>query len=521
MAFIYRYHINDARIRDSINLIQFREDIIKTITEFYKSNLKDCRVLEDYYEYKLHFSVDNKSLRDFGKQLLENAPKLRELRDHTKRNSGAFFVRRIQEYYAFIERKKDKEISNIQLIDVIDFNDLERFTSDARNKLNNYAEQYNVRFTNDENELDVLARAFYMDVFRLEGSELDLKYNLQFVSFNKSIELVRLKGYHRRNTNKNRIISEVDVEQLKSSEIKNNEENNHSLVDGFSLLSHIKRVHKSEVERIMKSLSIHIKPSKLIKNFDGWDYKQINFTVHNVGQALTTSLSVLEQPPFLYFDFGISEGENFFNRPKDMTVDVSGKPSIIISHVHRDHWYGITVFTESFECDWYIPDQQKEVLFEKRCAEIIASGGSVSIISTAISSSLGTVFIGGKSKRKVTRLPKHKHENGLGLKIKLFSDTMTDINILVPGDQRYDYIPKRYLDEIDILVASHHGGEYSWSKHRKVYKEIPSSTNESGKIIYSYGNSNTYEHPSKVADYQKNRWYIEHHTAIDSDFKLK
>jgi len=87
MAFIYRYHIRNKKIRDNVNISKYSVDIVKTITEFYKNNLKDCRVVKDYYEYKLHFKVNNQTLREFGKKLQQNCQGLREVWQKNKKKN--------------------------------------------------------------------------------------------------------------------------------------------------------------------------------------------------------------------------------------------------------------------------------------------------------------------------------------------------------------------------------------------------------------------------------------------------
>jgi hypothetical protein len=527
MAFIYRYYIKDKEIREKNDLIEFSGAIMQVIEEFYKDNLKDCRVEKEYYEYKLHLNEDNKRLREFGKKLMEKCPMLRALWNNRRNqmNSG-FFVRRIQEYYGFINREEDKGISGIELIDVIDFQDPERFANQANIYLDKYLKHYNMNSTDNDNILDInsdtIARNFYMDVFSLYMSEDDRKKFLNGKVQN-SAEILLIKGYHHRNIEESSVTSELDADQLKNSEVSDDNNktlHDESLVDGFKILS-MKKLDKSEVQKIKKDIHTHINSVQTISSIQMKNYKDINFVVHNVGQALSTSLSLLKKPPFLYFDFGVSEGRNAFNRPKSMSVDVTQKPSIVISHIHKDHWYGITVFTKAFECDWYIPRQRLGAIFTKRCAEIIVSGGSVNYITSPIIMDYGTIFLSGDSRYEPGRTYSHKHDNGIAMKIKLYSSKESkDVNILVAGDQRYDYMPENYLKDIDILVASHHGGIYSWSDRSDVYEEIPISTG-TGQVIYSYGKDNTHNHPSKVDEYELKGWKISHMTPNDLDYKLK
>lgn len=524
MAFIYRYHIREKNARNLINLTNYNDDIVNTIRAFYGDNLKDCRVEETFYEYRLHFGVDNNTLRQFGKELIANCSGVRSIREHLENESAGIFVRKENEYYGFFDIDDDEDELKLSLIDALDFNDLERFTMDARSNFNFYIESNNIDMGNINRELDTLSRAFYMDVFTLYDIDCSsIKMNSIYEN-KKSSRVMLIKGFHSKNSDYGKVKSELDVAQLiklQSSENDYVKDLGYAdLDDGFKI-SEITLPDEDKVKEILKALELHIQPTNKINNCSRRDYKKINFTVHNVGQALATSLSELKKPPFLYFDFGISEGANLFNRPATMTIDASGKPSIVISHIHRDHWYGITVFTDAFKCNWYIPNQNKETLFKKRCAEIIASGGSVNYVIASITFNIGTIFVGETSKHSPMRMPNHKHENGLAMNVKLRCDKKNiDVNILVPGDLRYDYIPQTYLSDIDILVASHHGGSYSWSKRNNVNDDIKYNTKD-GLIIYSYGEDNTHNHPTKENDYIRKGWTKNHKTAIDLDFRLK
>jgi hypothetical protein len=80
MAFIYRYHIKSPIIRNEVDLTNYEKDITDGIKEYFLANLKDCRVECNYFEFKLHFSVDNSILRLFGRTLINRSPKLRTVK---------------------------------------------------------------------------------------------------------------------------------------------------------------------------------------------------------------------------------------------------------------------------------------------------------------------------------------------------------------------------------------------------------------------------------------------------------
>lgn len=242
--------------------------------------------------------------------------------------------------------------------------------------------------------------------------------------------------------------------------------------------------------------------------------KEVNFTVHNVGQGLATSLSDGAKPPFMFFDFGESYGENKFNLPDVINISVKLPTTIILSHIHNDHWNCLNQYPKAFQADWIIPEVGSKVTFKKRCAEIIASGGTVAEVKASMKFKYGKILYGAPSRYKVGRIANHEHEYGLCMRIERAK------KILVPGDQNYDYIEPSVLKDIDILVASHHGGNYSWSCRLGVEKDLPDANIDS-PIIYSSGEHNTYNHPSKKNDYRSKGWKKEHRTERDLDFSIK
>ncbi len=313
--------------------------------------------------------------------------------------------------------------------------------------------------------------------------------------------------------------SEVDVHALLNrDEIKKTIKTQEDKVDVFQLRK--TKAYAEKFEEIRDGIRFNISEAKDIEAFTKSRKQGLCFRVYNVGQGLATSIEEIGEPPFLYFDFGMSFGVNTFNKPIHMNINVDYHPSIVISHIHTDHWYALMEFPGAFRCNWYIPNQDLGILFSKRCAEIIVSGGCVNRIISTITGNMGTIFVSGNSKCNPEHAPQHKHDTGLSMRLRF---TMRDniINVLVPGDQRYDFIPDVFLSDIHVLVASHHGGEYSWSNRRGVYLDIPLAVEHLQSIIvYSYGTDNTHDHPSKIDDYVSRGWRRAHYTPEDSDYVL-
>ncbi len=123
------------------------------------------------------------------------------------------------------------------------------------------------------------------------------------------------------------------------------------------------------MERIKNELNLHISKAEIIKvlnkNLTGGKDKYV-FRVHNVGQALATSLSYENKPPFLYFDYGMPYGKNSSTRPPVVNMPTNPGVSIILSHVDKDHWFRVADDINAFQCHWYIPDQMTETDTKKQ-----------------------------------------------------------------------------------------------------------------------------------------------------------
>lgn len=237
------------------------------------------------------------------------------------------------------------------------------------------------------------------------------------------------------------------------------------------------------------------------------------FTTYNVGQGLATSLRVEDSIPFLYFDYGTDKKQT--KVPACLTLDVDVEETVIfLSHAHEDHWCGCRLNTDALRCTWVVPDQQSHAIYSKLISLI---RGSVYRYKNDID--LGCVYIGhSASTLRPARQPKWEHEDGFAMYINAGaydeSAHLIDYRITVSGDQDYDYQDAAKYADTDTLVACHHGGEYCWSKR---FTGV-TPHNADSVVVYSYGISNTYGHPSKTADYSKWGWTNRHDTALNGKY---
>ncbi len=246
---------------------------------------------------------------------------------------------------------------------------------------------------------------------------------------------------------------------------------------------------------------------------------KLEFRVCNVGQALATSLAEYGQVPFLYFDYGLPYGKNKDTRPIDVDLPIRKGGYVFLSHIHRDHWWGLGEFPDAYRANWYIPEQSYELEFPKKMAEIrIAGGHCYRIQDLELKISKNVKIEISHSAESITskgRTAKNKHEIGMVMRICVKKEDR-EFHILVAGDQDYDYVKKSFLKAVDLLVACHHGGTYSWT----TYAGLPQffSSLES-TIVYSYGKNNTYGHPSKRSRYEQAGW-VNFHDTVNGDYVI-
>lgn len=534
MAYIYRYHVKNKKIRESSDLTEYKPDILKVLEIHFGNNLKDSRVQKYYFEFKLYSSVDNAKLQHMGRKLAQVFT--RHFRDS---NTYQGFVRMPQTLYLFLYA--DGDYKYIELLDCKDIDELVGIDTHEREPFHMRAQEYlrkvsssgennNVGFT--ENQSHNLANIIYLDTI---GIYFDSDIVNTFKSFRNNQTdqdiLLRITGWHIKNP------SDKQKENLKLMEIDNsfNEEivrlrddintegmhNNGNNIEVDYISIHERDIHwVGDQNEKLKHIHQELNPEPFIGTADRIDAlenltnKNLVFTVHNVGQGLSTSLRHTdEKTSFLFFDFGTGVRQNAKTRPACMSGSISQNSSIVLSHIDEDHWYRLMINRDAFKCKWYVPSHiwQANKLLSRRCGEIILSNGCIEKVEKTIHFRGGALYCHAKSKANPARKATTIHETGLGLRLEGVDESGNRLNILIPGDQEYDYIDNIHLSDIDIIVASHHGGEYSWSKTRN---DIPApGNNVSSLVVYSYGKDNTYGHPSKIQDYKEKGWADQHNTT--------
>ncbi len=161
MAFIYRYQIVIPLIRSKVNLKYYEEDIICIIESFFSTNLKDCRVEIDYFEFKLHYSADNSFIRQFGRVLLDHSLGLQAVKYKYNIKKGLF--RRIEQcFYAFPDESvlSSSEKINIMLIDALEFNETKRLLEQSENYFGRYFSRSQVYYEYSDTDFAAIKKVF-------------------------------------------------------------------------------------------------------------------------------------------------------------------------------------------------------------------------------------------------------------------------------------------------------------------------------------------------------------------------
>ena len=327
-----------------------------------------------------------------------------------------------------------------------------------------------------------------------------------------------IKAHHRRGEGKDIAESGNLVELDKifdypylqlGPEVRNDDVNNYFVINSIK-----SKTIDGVLKKIEEILDVSVEPAEepLAMTLDR--NKNVYFRVYNVGQALATSSAYGKDIPFLYFDYGVPFGLNAHTFPSGATLPVDKSTKILISHLDKDHWFGVSRFIEAYSCSWYIPNQ-RSFLFNHIIAGIKKVGGAVNLINRNINYGNLTISCAGISTYKATRPPRKRHETGLALCVNARDVSKKNCKILIEGDQDYDYVENTFLADVNILVACHHGGKYSWT----VKSDLPHPTIDNNCIIYSYGDGNSHGHPNHVTQHQSLGWTTEHHTPIDGTYE--
>ena len=495
MAIIYRYEIANKKMREKIDLSSeedIKDNIEETIEGFFGNSLKDVFVYDKYFEFRLYDRASSDRLRILFKLLLSRTYIIKNEIDGyyagKSYSKKRYFSRMKQLFYGFAEINED-EIT-LELIDSIDFENYGRLKVKAEKFYQNLSKDdlKQLNILEDTALVDKIKMFLYLDIAVLKFDKKD------FPESRNSIYLI--EGYQRQKNWKNsdgntyEIFYEKDLTNFSYS-------SGNISSDGYNTNSFYIKDVIPDVPVPNEVLNLNIMESinegnivSILNEISFNKSESLTFKVHNVGQGLMTTIQ-RGNKCVLCFDFGcgIYRNAKTFHDYMKKVIDFTNVP-IFLSHVHADHWGALNHYRSALKAKWYIPKQEVTISFNKKVAEITACGGSVEILSDhIISGDLRIVQNNDCSK--------NKHKNG-NILILCFNKNNNKIKIVVPGDQYYDKIDENHLADIDILVATHHGGKpISNTANISEFILNNKGNTKDMTIVYSYGRDNSHKHPIK------------------------
>ena len=525
MRYIYEYRKKQERsfinlcvyescIRHSLILFS-KHEIRRLLKDFIIEKDGNIVVKEDSFEFSFPGCLPQKSLQRMGKFLAKVF----------KSKKG--FVRKNNKAFVFVSYEKEREKDEQILLEFVDSSTLDIDNENHINEVSNWIQFYkNLELSVSYISLDKAKYIFGEIEYKLnERKEVIFEVEIKHRSISYSDEdnsdnidnffekkSCIIEHLYSAGLYQPRMIDLVDIISIDkvSNEIEKKIKNKFDkmyfeVIDKYSISK-----DNSEIKDIIGSVfEKYINVSNKTPN--------LLFTVHNVGQALATSIQIefqnAKRLPLFYFDYGIACHRNKKTCKPNLSLPADKNTIILLSHIHEDHWCGFRNNKEALESTWIIPQSPSKSLL-KVLADIKDKKGKILLLNTSGNNIYFDKCINNICIKAGNHNVKSKgiHETGIALIIE--SNKNGDkYRILVSGDQKYqNHIPSFLLD-INVLVASHHGGDYG----RTI--SFPAHNNEKHHVIYSYGKNNTYSHPSKIKDYRNKAWNNEHHT-ISGDYEI-
>ncbi|MDE5604084.1 MAG: hypothetical protein K2I73_00700 [Eubacterium sp.] len=508
----YNYALKKKEERNGTNLKEYENEIKEALEYLNVGKENYITINEDSFEFSYSGCISRGYLQEMGKRL-------------SKLGVGKEgFVRQKNKAYAFLSYDKSRTNDEQILVELVDCS-----TVDGENE---YFLEEMPQWVNFYRRVELSTTCISLEKAK--------KIFNRFYEPEDNKEIVFLVEFKHRHLEINKYHENINSDFI--YDYKSNKNNKSFVRENTCLIEHLYSdgVYQPDFVDLADITSVGVitepKRKSLLSKFDvkidsypGVQYNanilsqntKYTFTVHNVGQALATSLSEKGQKPFFYFDYGIACGKNARTLPKNIKLPIAKDATILLSHVDEDHWCGFRINQEALKCRWIIPQNPRKAL-KKTLSSVYSNGGTIiqysaNGLSILKIKSLNNCMVAGNSQSTInsSRSPKKTHETGNALYI--FAQYKgKEYKIVISGDQDYDYQDNSYFNDINLLVACHHGGEFSWSKRAAI--PIPNSVEN--KIVYSYGDGNSYGHPSKVSEHSKNGWNIEHHTPKDGNFEI-
>ncbi len=218
--------------------------------------------------------------------------------------------------------------------------------------------------------------------------------------------------------------------------------------------------------------------------------------VYDVGQGNANAVCDDSNMPLLYFDLGggCLRNASTYLKPKWKDFCWTRQPPVILSHWDYDHYFSGTFLNHwtpltnnPWKSQWIVPDQRIGATAKRMLANIVNGGGSVLVWSKPPwIVQKGPVVVNLPTPKAL-----NKNDSGIVLRLEIGMPHGAKWPVLLPGDIDYQNISSTLTQDLEAIVATHHG-----SKH---YSGQPPASNGSGEIAYSFGTGNSFGHPANVA----------------------
>lgn len=478
MAYIYRYHFKNSHVRKRENLLKYKDQLEKCLKNFFDKNYKKSKIEQEYFEFRTFNKLKIKDLQVMGKLI---SPIV-----NGDINGG--FVKRKIEYYAFVV----KEDNDYYTTEMVEYNDMNEALTQYY-----YREELNLNKEYIISGLDIVSLTIQVNNINVKKKNIIRK--LKNGKWYKISGIIKMKPDNYTHFEQDLLDYDYKNDNIHIGNNKSNIED-----EGFSI-NNIVKIPKEVEDKINRLFELDYnlvdKYNSDKINIEKYIINSKKLVIKNVGQGLSCSICDNNAKPMIYFDLGRGDGRNKKTTPKNLSFNFDNSPIIILSHIDGDHWASAREFPIALEMKWIVPKQKPKIMLRKKYAILILRHKLFMFNTDIILKNKGNInnFIVFES----TGNGSHTHNNGLNIFIEL----KNKIRILLPGDNRGEYVNNIYNQNLNILCATHHGGVYTANG---TILNNPVSNNH--KIIYSYGNNNTYGHPSKVNDYINAQWIQEFRT---------
>ncbi len=245
----------------------------------------------------------------------------------------------------------------------------------------------------------------------------------------------------------------------------------------------------------------------LIKNI-----RPADVMCYNVGQGNCNGICNSNKEPLVYFDFGGGVYGNSKTYPYNRkTLDAFSfklNPLIILSHWDWDHMASVkkAMHLDAKNLLWLAPKQAVGITHLKFAIELYNEKNLLLWPENFLfikSNYIEIQKINTKNKRD-------KNNNGLVVIVTIVSkEDNHQYTILLPADASYSHVDLSRYDELNGLVATHHGASSD-----NCLIEIPKASFHN-ILVYSYGEHNTFGHPKDLSKekHEKQGWHNSKHTT--------